>query len=174
MPARIDRARQPLHVDVSVGDPVTPAPTEIEYPALLGESFAVMGYPIDTVLAEKIVTIIDRGDATTRERDFADVVLLIRNSRLDAARVTAPIVATRRPSSYATAIASRGAGHAGWRATRGLGAVPRPAELTDHLPASYAAAVALVASFADPILTGSVASGTWDPLHRTWRSHPSM
>ncbi|MGH4008038.1 MAG: nucleotidyl transferase AbiEii/AbiGii toxin family protein [Pseudonocardiaceae bacterium] len=38
---------------------------------LLVEPFRVVAYPIETVLAEKIVTMIDRGDATTRERDFA-------------------------------------------------------------------------------------------------------
>jgi hypothetical protein len=38
VPARVDRAPQPLRIDVNVGDPVTPAPTVISYPALLGES----------------------------------------------------------------------------------------------------------------------------------------
>ena len=36
VPARIDRARQSLRIDVNVGDPVTPAPTIVSYPALLG------------------------------------------------------------------------------------------------------------------------------------------
>jgi len=38
VPARIDRAQLPLHVDVNVGDPVTPAPVEVEYPALPSRS----------------------------------------------------------------------------------------------------------------------------------------
>jgi hypothetical protein len=72
VPASIARARHPLRIDVNVGDPVTPAPVEIAYPTLLGEPFEILGYPIERVLAEKIVTMVDRGDATTRERDFAD------------------------------------------------------------------------------------------------------
>lgn len=36
VPARIDRARHPLRVDINVGDPVTPAPVEVSYPSLLG------------------------------------------------------------------------------------------------------------------------------------------
>jgi hypothetical protein len=44
----------------------------ITVPALRGEPFEILGYPIETVLAEKVVTMVDRGDATTRERDFAD------------------------------------------------------------------------------------------------------
>ncbi len=94
VPARVDRARHPLRVDVNVGDPVTPAPIEVDFPALLGGRFPVAAYPIETVLAEKIVTMIDRGDTTTRERDFADVVLLARRSVIDASRLSAAIEAT--------------------------------------------------------------------------------
>jgi hypothetical protein len=72
VPATVDRAQQPLRVDVNVGDPVTPAPQRIAYPALLGEPFELIGYPIDTVLAEKLVTVTALGEVNTRERDFAD------------------------------------------------------------------------------------------------------
>lgn len=44
VPAAVDRARHPLWVDVNVGDPVTPAPIEVAYPALLTEPFSVVGY----------------------------------------------------------------------------------------------------------------------------------
>jgi len=42
VPARIDRARRPLRIDVNVGDPVTPAPTLVSYPALLAEPFPLL------------------------------------------------------------------------------------------------------------------------------------
>ncbi|MGH3943672.1 MAG: nucleotidyl transferase AbiEii/AbiGii toxin family protein [Pseudonocardiaceae bacterium] len=60
VPARLDRARCQFRVNVNVGYPVTPAPVEIDFPALLAEPFRVVAYPIETVLAEKIVTMIDR------------------------------------------------------------------------------------------------------------------
>lgn len=41
VPASVARARHPLRVDVNVGDPVTPAPVEVSYPALLAEPFNV-------------------------------------------------------------------------------------------------------------------------------------
>lgn len=66
----------------------------IDYPALLGEPFRLLGYPIETVLAEKLVTMIDRGDTTTRERDFADVVTLIGHQAIDTARLLAAVTAT--------------------------------------------------------------------------------
>ena len=84
VPAAIARAQSVLRVDVSVGDPVTPAPVALKYPALLREPFTIVGYPFETVLAEKIVTMIDRGALTTRERDFADVYLLTARLTVDA------------------------------------------------------------------------------------------
>ena len=58
-------AKVVLRLDVNVGDPVTPHPVDVEYPALLDRAFHLLGYPLATVLAEKIVTMIERGVATT-------------------------------------------------------------------------------------------------------------
>ena len=91
VPARIDRTRHPLRVDINVGDPVTPAPVDVSYPSLLGDPFEIVGYPLETVLAEKIVTMIDRGDATTRDRDFADVYVLTGRHEVDAEQLAAAI-----------------------------------------------------------------------------------
>ena len=54
-----------LRIDVNVGDPVTPHSVDAEYPSLLDSPFHLLGYPLATVLAEKIVTMIERGAATT-------------------------------------------------------------------------------------------------------------
>jgi predicted nucleotidyltransferase component of viral defense system len=94
VPARVDRARHPLRIDVNVGDQVTPAPTVVSYPALLGEPFPLLAYPIETVLAEKLVTMVARGDTTTRDRDFADVLLLAGHHDIDAANLSDAIIAT--------------------------------------------------------------------------------
>ena len=88
------RARAVLRVDVNVGDPVTPGPVEVEYPSLLEGSFRLLGYPLATVLAEKVVTMVDRGTASDRERDFADVVLLARRHAVDAGELRAALRAT--------------------------------------------------------------------------------
>ena len=58
MDARIATANVNLRLDVSFGDPVTPAPRQVVLPALRPGMAAVtaLGYPIETVLAEKIVT----------------------------------------------------------------------------------------------------------------------
>jgi len=64
-----------FHVDVNVGDPVWPVPGPVEVPRLLGGSVTLLGYPLTMILAEKIVTGVERGTANTRWRDYADVYL---------------------------------------------------------------------------------------------------
>jgi predicted nucleotidyltransferase component of viral defense system len=170
VPACVDRARHPLRLDVNVGDPVTPAPVEVDFPALLAEPFRVVAYPIETVLAEKIVTMIDRGDATTRERDFADVVLLIRRPEIEARQLSAAIEATalhRRSElrPLREVLVSLGTLRQGqWER------FVRRNDLGSELPGRYEETIAIVADFADPILTGVVMSGLWDPLRRTWQT----
>lgn len=168
MPARLDRARHPLRIDVSVGDPVTPRPVEVEFPSLLDEPFTIVGYPLETVLAEKIVTMIERGDTTTRERDFADVFVLIgrhainaetfaralratgahRRADLQPLRNTLVVLATVRQADWARFVERSGLEH--------------------DLPASYAQAIEAVAAFADPVLTGEIATGRWYPERASW------
>jgi predicted nucleotidyltransferase component of viral defense system len=92
--ARVDRARHLLRVDINVGDPVTPRPVEVSYPALLGPPFTLVGYRLETVLAEKVVTMVDRGDATTRDRDFADVYILTGRHTVEADHLAAALRAT--------------------------------------------------------------------------------
>lgn len=129
------------------------------YPALLGEPFAVLGYPLESVLAEKIVTMVDRGDTTTRERDLADVLVLTGRHTVSAGRMVAAIQATAahrqsnlRPLSalLATLAAER---------QRDWDRFIQRCRLVDAVPRYYIQAIGSVAAFADPILTGDVSSG---------------
>lgn len=167
VPASIDRARHPLRIDINVGDPITPGPVEVDYPALLDEPFALLGYPLATVLAEKIVTMIDRGDTTTRDRDFADVYILSGRYRADAAELAAAIASTgaHRGSDLRpirkVLVALGTLRQADWsRFVARMGLADVPASLADVIDA--------VAGFADPILTGEVRDGSWDPAERRW------
>jgi hypothetical protein len=64
MTATLGRTRLTFHVDVNVGDPVWPAPGLVAVPGLLGGQVELLGYPLPTVYAEKIVTALQRGTAT--------------------------------------------------------------------------------------------------------------
>jgi predicted nucleotidyltransferase component of viral defense system len=158
MPATVATAEVTLKVDVNVGDPVTPAPVELAYPALLDEPFTLVGYPLETVLAEKLVTMIDRGDTTTRDRDFADVWLVTRRHPIAAAPLLAAITATAQHrdvtlvpiADVLTTLATDRQG--GWRR------YTERAGLTDDVPPR----------FADPILEGRVTDASWGPGTSRW------
>lgn len=67
----------PLKLDITTGDKITPKEISYEYKLLLEDrSIRVLAYNLETVLAEKLETIISRGDQNTRPRDFYDVYIL--------------------------------------------------------------------------------------------------
>ena len=74
----------PLTIDVTTGDRITPDAVEYSYPLLFGEGeINLMAYPIETVLAEKLETVISRGVTNTRLRDFYDIHILLGVKRND-------------------------------------------------------------------------------------------
>ncbi|MGI8517261.1 MAG: nucleotidyl transferase AbiEii/AbiGii toxin family protein [Acidimicrobiia bacterium] len=138
----------------------------MSYPSLLDEPFDLIGYPLETVLAEKIVTMIDRGDATTRDRDFADVYILTGRHEIDAGQLASAIRATgAHRSSDLRPLRSVLVDLAQVRLADWMRFLAR-AGLDESAPASFAETIRAISDFADPILTGEVASGVWDPAAR--------
>jgi len=62
--------------DVSTGDPIVPAPRKVTLERILGEPLVLIGYAPESTVAEKGVTILERGTASTRWRDYVDIVTL--------------------------------------------------------------------------------------------------
>lgn len=84
MDAVLDGAEIPLKIDISTGDVITPK--EMEYPYQLmfeDRKIPLMIYPVETVLAEKIETLIARSVANSRMRDFYDLHILSKHQRID-------------------------------------------------------------------------------------------
>lgn len=76
--AQMEQVRLPLKVDLTTGDKITPKEIEYQYQLLLEErKINILAYTIETVLAEKLETMIARGTANTRLRDFYDVYALL-------------------------------------------------------------------------------------------------
>lgn len=72
-----DGMRTPLKVDISTGDVITPSAVQYRFKLMLeNRSLAVWAYNLETVLAEKLETIIARGVTNTRMRDFYDIHIL--------------------------------------------------------------------------------------------------
>ncbi len=74
MEAFLNKLKQPIKIDVSTDDTITPGAIEYNYPLLFEErEICLNTYNIETLLAEKSQTIINRGLANTRMRDFYDL-----------------------------------------------------------------------------------------------------
>mgnify|MGYP000087131108 CR=1 FL=1 len=62
--------------DVSTGDPIVPEPRRVSIDRILGDPITTLGYAPETTIAEKGVTILERGITSTRWRDYVDIVAL--------------------------------------------------------------------------------------------------
>lgn len=166
--AALGRARLTFHVDVNVGDPVWPAPGPVTLPGLLGGHVELLGYPLPTVYAEKIVTALQRGTANTRWRDFADVFLLRSQQDVDGTDLTTALArvadyrsVSLRPLSQALV------GYAQLGQTRYRAWVQRR-DLTDRLPLQFSELLDGTYRFADPALAEGVAGRRWSHAELTW------
>lgn len=73
-----EKLRQAIKIDVSTDDVITPGAIEYEYKLLFDDrTIYIFSYNTETLLAEKIQTILSRGTANTRMRDFYDVYMLV-------------------------------------------------------------------------------------------------
>lgn len=93
--AQYESINTPLSIDISTGDVITPEPLEYSYKRLFADDFiSIRSYPIETVLAEKLETIITRSILNTRPRDFYDVYILSKTTSYDFANLRQALLAT--------------------------------------------------------------------------------
>ena len=69
----------PLKLDITTGDKITPKEIEYQFKLLLEDrSISVLAYNLETIMAEKLETVISRGDQNTRLRDYYDIYILVK------------------------------------------------------------------------------------------------
>ena len=69
----------PLKLDITTGDVITPKEISFAYPMMLEDrTISVLAYNLETILAEKLETVISRSDQNTRPRDYYDIYILYR------------------------------------------------------------------------------------------------
>ena len=171
MPASVARARIKISLDVNFGDPITPEPRLIELAQVLSPApFTLLGYPVETIIAEKLTTAVTLGDANTRDRDYADLYRLITRHDLtgptvaDALRNTAAFRRVHlRPlaETLDTLVSRRQTSYVAWRRRQGPDQAAYPERFSD--------VVAAVTAFADPLLRDGPGPGSWNATHREWR-----
>lgn len=95
--AILEKMRIPLKIDISTGDIITPREIEYEMELMFEDrKIGILAYNIETLLAEKLETIVTRGTANTRLRDFYDVYILQNGvvSRIDSQNFCLAVKAT--------------------------------------------------------------------------------
>ena len=168
MTARLASARQHFHIDMNMGDPIIPAPTQVRLPRLLGGEMLLRAYPLAMLHAEKVVTAIARGTVNTRWRDFADIYVLARRHAIDGTEL---VRSARRVSEHrqvqlvplSGVLAGYGQiGQQRWAAWR------RRQRLEERLPEQFGDVVTAVIDFADPAIVGAAEGHSWDPGLGIW------
>jgi hypothetical protein len=160
-----------FRLDVNFGDPVTPAPGLVTIPSLRSglASLRVLGYPVETVLAEKIATAIALGPANTRVRDYADIYALTGRHTLTRSMARSALLATtgyrdtplqRLSDAIGNFADLRQQTFAAYRSNLGGVGLLLPADLAEVVTAATA--------FADPLASTDAVEGTWLPAKRLW------
>lgn len=82
--AEYDTIKTPMQIDITKGDAITPKEVLYVFKMIFEEgSFGIWAYSIETVLAEKVETILRRAEPNTRPRDFYDVYILAKTQTFE-------------------------------------------------------------------------------------------
>ncbi|MCB0420811.1 MAG: nucleotidyl transferase AbiEii/AbiGii toxin family protein [Bdellovibrionales bacterium] len=99
-----------IHFDLGVGDPITPAPQQMNIPSLLpnGEDLSWSIYPIETICAEKLHALVSHGDFNSRSKDVHDLSVFLQKVDTtvlnDALKNCFEFRETELPKSFSEAI----------------------------------------------------------------------
>lgn len=100
----LDTMKTPLKIDISTDDVITPKEVHYEYKLMFEErSIPLLAYNLETVLAEKMETIISKGTLNTRMRDYYDLMILnvVKSDAINYADLAKALEATsRKRNSY--------------------------------------------------------------------------
>lgn len=169
--ATLGKSRVTIGVDINFGDPIWPQPVAVDVPRLLADSgpaITLRGFPLPMVIAEKVVTAIQRAEANTRWRDFADILRISQAHTLAGTELMGALTAVsdyrqvelvplRTALEFMPPLAQPK-----WGAWRGR---------QDHAtqpPEQFSDVLARVVEVSDPPILGSVENLQWDPAVREW------
>ena len=170
-----------IKLDLSFGDPITPGPSLIEFRPMLDgfQGGTVLGYPVETYLAEKVETVLVRGLATTRAKDIFDLWVVSKTGL--QLRLQAIAEALRTTADYRAGLAGRTES-----VLRLDASALQPSYGTDQnlkrvwdsymrsrslVAPPYEVVVAEVQAFIGPLVRRCIESGAdagWNPAGRVW------
>lgn len=94
--AKFGTIRLSMSVDVTFGDTITPKAESRCFRSMLdgAASMRLLAYTVETLMAEKLQTILKRGVATTRPRDFYDLHMLCERGEYSKTILSEAVKAT--------------------------------------------------------------------------------
>lgn len=163
--ATVGEARIAVQVDVGCGDAVTPGPVHLEYPTLLDfPAPRLRVYPVETIVAEKLETLVVLGMANSRLKDYYDLLLISRIFPFELSTLRRAVNRTfeRRGTGAAAAIPTGLSDEfaALWQ-TRWRAFVTR--ERMQAIPDDLAVVVAQLRAFFGPVLKTVGRDLSWVP-----------
>lgn len=102
--ADYEKMAVPLKLDITTGDKITPREIEYSYKLMMEDrSIRVLAYNLSTILAEKLETVVSRGNQNTRPRDYYDIYILsklqAKNIDVDSLKAALSATTAKRGSS---------------------------------------------------------------------------
>ena len=102
----LSNIRITFSVDISTGDPVYPAPVEEKYQTILGDRYDLKLYPIESILSEKLHTILSRAENNSRSKDYYDIYTIL-NKQIEQIDLEALKIAVSLTFRYRQTIISK-------------------------------------------------------------------
>ena len=158
-----------IQVDIGFSDVIVPEPTKADYPTILDfPAPRLKAYSRESVIAEKLETMVSLGEANSRMKDFADVWYLSRHFDFDGSMLAEAIANTfhrhqtpipTQPTAFAADFTQLDTKQAQWKAFM------RRSDPTG-LPNRFSQVVDGIAAFLGPVLTHLAAA---QPMPQRWQ-----
>ncbi|MCR5514382.1 MAG: nucleotidyl transferase AbiEii/AbiGii toxin family protein [Bacilli bacterium] len=80
--AKLDNVRHTFGIDIATGDPIVPSDRNYDYRCLVtGEVLPIKAYSLESVIAEKLETVLAKQFANSRSKDYYDLYILRKTQR---------------------------------------------------------------------------------------------
>lgn len=85
--SKLDNNKTYITVELTTGDVITPREIKYNYNSIFGDKkIPIMSYTLETILAEKFQTVVNRGLLNTRLKDFYDIYILVNTKMSEVSK----------------------------------------------------------------------------------------
>ena len=90
--AKLFTTKMPVLIDIGFNDIIIPKPQQIKYPTLLDmPEPALLGYTLETVIAEKLESVVKLALVNTRMKDFYDLWTILKSHQIQPEKLSIAI-----------------------------------------------------------------------------------